>query len=288
MSPFLPVSIGALLAASLWGIVLAGRRGDPYRRLLAFVISTLAMAHASWLVGLAVAPDPQGWITELAPPVIGVLAILALFLLGRISARQRHVEQRLEVQKAYLEDLLESSTDAIVLVNREARVLRVNSAFTELFGFGSREVVGEALDEMVTFPDQLRWARAVTRRMVAGEPMEVESIRRRKDGTAIDVSVVAYPVRVPGDEAAAFVIFRDISRRVQVEAAFRRLEKAVETMQIGVTITDLDGRIVYINPAEAEMHGYAREELIGKDVRIFAVPGTAKRMTAEQIARMGT
>ena len=59
-----------------------------------------------------------------------------------------------------------------------------------------------------------------------------------------------------------------------VDARFRllQLEKAVETMQVGVTITDLNGRIVYVNPAEAAMHGYTAGELLGKPGSVFAPP----------------
>ena len=54
------------------------------------------------------------------------------------------------------------------------------------------------------------------------------------------------------------------------------LRKAVETMQVGVTITDLDGKIRYSNPAEAKMHGYTVEELIGQDGTIFAPAAQTK------------
>ncbi len=49
-----------------------------------------------------------------------------------------------------------------------------------------------------------------------------------------------------------------------------RLEKALDTMQVGVTLTDINRRIVYVNRAEAEMHGYTKEELIGEDATILA------------------
>ena len=58
--------------------------------------------------------------------------------------------------------------------------------------------------------------------------------------------------------------------------SLRMLEKAVETMQIGVTITDTDGRILYTNPAEARMHGYTIDELRGVHARIFAPPEHAR------------
>lgn len=50
----------------------------------------------------------------------------------------------------------------------------------------------------------------------------------------------------------------------------RQLEKALETMQIGVTITDAQGRIVFVNRADARMHGYEVEELVGKEAWLLA------------------
>ncbi len=63
-------------------------------------------------------------------------------------------------------------------------------------------------------------------------------------------------------------------------------EKALETMQIGVTITNLEGIILYVNSADSEMHGYSAEELKGKSVSIFAPNKNWKPLTIEQIASM--
>jgi len=78
----------------------------------------------------------------------------------------------------------------------------------------------------------------------------------------------------------------EIAERKRVEEQLRRLGKAVETMQLGVTITDMTGKIIYTNPADAKMHGYSVEELIGKDVRFFAPPESRQKMTLEQIEEM--
>ncbi|MEM6456062.1 MAG: PAS domain S-box protein, partial [Acidobacteriota bacterium] len=64
--------------------------------------------------------------------------------------------------------------------------------------------------------------------------------------------------------------------RERVERSLRMLEKAVETMSLGVTITDMDGRIVYANPADARMHGYTVEQLRGRHASIFGAPGSAR------------
>ena len=72
----------------------------------------------------------------------------------------------------------------------------------------------------------------------------------------------------------------------QAADELRRLETALETMQIGVSITDLDGRIVYTNPAEASMHGFTVDELINQDIGVYAPPGTRKPLTRDQLSEL--
>lgn len=54
------------------------------------------------------------------------------------------------------------------------------------------------------------------------------------------------------------------------EEELLQLKKAVETMKLGVTICNTRGEIIYVNPADAHMHDWEVEELIGKDVRVYA------------------
>ncbi len=72
----------------------------------------------------------------------------------------------------------------------------------------------------------------------------------------------------------------------QALKTLRSFEKALETMQIGVTITDLGGRIFYINPADLAMHGYAGEDLKGESVQLFAPNGNWKPLSMERIKSM--
>jgi diguanylate cyclase (GGDEF)-like protein/PAS domain S-box-containing protein len=60
------------------------------------------------------------------------------------------------------------------------------------------------------------------------------------------------------------------NERKKDEEALLSLRAAVSNMQIGVTVTNPEGKIIYTNQADAEMHGYSAEELIGKDARIFS------------------
>lgn len=63
---------------------------------------------------------------------------------------------------------------------------------------------------------------------------------------------------------------QDITEIRQAEDRSRMLKEAVDSLQIGITFSDASGRIVYLNPAEARMHGYEVEELIGEQARNLA------------------
>jgi len=70
------------------------------------------------------------------------------------------------------------------------------------------------------------------------------------------------------------------------EKALLALQKAVENLPIGVTVTDTSGRIIYANPAEEKMHGYDRGELVGKEARILVPPAYAQPLSTEEIAKV--
>ncbi|GAK58475.1 sensory transduction histidine kinase [Candidatus Vecturithrix granuli] len=70
-----------------------------------------------------------------------------------------------------------------------------------------------------------------------------------------------------------------------LENQLAQLKKAIDTMRLGVTISDLQGQIVYANPADARMHGYALDELLGKDVGVYAPPELRQPMALEEIAQ---
>jgi PAS domain S-box-containing protein len=66
------------------------------------------------------------------------------------------------------------------------------------------------------------------------------------------------------------------------QTAFLKLKKAIETTELGITITDNHGRIAYANSADAQMHGYTVEELIGQPANIYARPEIRKSFNVEK------
>ncbi len=84
-------------------------------------------------------------------------------------------------------------------------------------------------------------------------------------------------------------IFR--SHRLQGDVARVRgnlllLAQAVAATRTGITITDPTGTILYSNPADAKMHGFFQHELAGRDVGVFAAPGTRKPLDEQAIRKL--
>lgn len=77
-------------------------------------------------------------------------------------------------------------------------------------------------------------------------------------------------------------------RWMQQEERLQAMKLAVESMQLGVTVTDQAGRILYTNPAEAEMHGYSVEELFGRDASYFGQPGIRRSVNLDEMRAMGS
>jgi len=93
----------------------------------------------------------------------------------------------------------------------------------------------------------------------------------RGDGTERLVWVYGRPETAGAGKTAHLVgTLQDVTELRRTEARSRMLKEAVDSLQIGITFSDANGKIVYLNPAEARMHGFEVEELIGREARSFA------------------
>lgn len=197
--------------------------------------------------------------------------------------RSKLAAESLRRSEEYFRLLIENSSDVITIVNLDGTIRYKSPSVERVLGYKPEDLVGKNLFDFVHAEDLLgvveKFKKAIEK---AGTVRSAEYRYRHKDGSWRILESIGKKLN-NGSVDGIVVNSRDITERKRTEEDLLSLKKAVETMQIGVSITNTEGKIIYINPAEARMHGYTVEELIGKDVRAFAPPEKWSPMTLEKM-----
>jgi PAS domain S-box-containing protein len=127
-------------------------------------------------------------------------------------------------QKAQLDELFARVPEATVLLDTEDRILQANPEFTRVFGYTQEEACGRLINELIVPEEFLSEAQEYTRRVLRGESLNVEAVRKHKDGTRVHVSILTAPVSIAGSQICEYAILRDITERKRAEERLRQSE----------------------------------------------------------------
>ena len=163
-----------------------------------------------------------------------------------------------EVQRAYLEQVVECAPEAITILDREFRITRLNSEFTRIFGFGASEALGQRVDALIVPPDRGAETCWIAALLVKGRKVVLETKRQRKDGTLLDVFISAAPIVINGEQVAMCVLYRDISEQKRAEALHSALYRITQK-----TSSDDDLQQFY-----AAVHGIVGELMYARNFYI--------------------
>jgi PAS domain S-box-containing protein len=141
-----------------------------------------------------------------------------------ISKDQHSAEIRLQ----FLEQMFQASPDGLSIADSDQRILLANETFVRMFEYEASEVVGQLLENLVVPPDRLTESRWVTEALAKGQRIILETQRRKKDGTLLDVSVSCAPLLLDGKMAGFYAGYHDISDRKRVESLSSALYRVAE------------------------------------------------------------
>jgi two-component system, cell cycle sensor histidine kinase and response regulator CckA len=157
-----------------------------------------------------------------------------------------------ELQRAYLEQIVECAPEAISILDSEYRITRLNSEFTRIFGFVPEEALGRRVESLIVPPDRSSETRWITDLLVKGQKVVFETKRQRKDGTQLDVLISTAPIVIDGKQVAMCVLYRDISEQKRAEALnsalYRITQKAgsaEDLQQFYAAIHGIVGELMY-------------------------------------------
>jgi PAS domain S-box-containing protein len=142
-------------------------------------------------------------------------------------------EDPLDLRRQFLEQLFENSPDALLIVDSGFRVQCVNHEFERMFGFSLAQTLGNPIDSQILPPDRTAEAHWIEQCLQRGEVITLETQRRHRDGSLLDVSTTTGPLIINGRPVAFYILYRDISDRKRAEALSSALcriaEKATST-----------------------------------------------------------
>lgn len=148
------------------------------------------------------------------------------------------------------------------------RYLQINDNYVRDFEWSSDELIGRTSVDAGLWVNQSARTAWVTLLQAKGRLVDYETVWKTKSGEHKMVSISAVITELENQPCLITYVI-DISERKRIEDQIRRLTMAVEQSPVGVTITNLDGEIEYVNEAFVQNAGYSRDEVMGQNPRML-------------------
>jgi two-component system NtrC family sensor kinase len=185
---------------------------------------------------------------------------------AREKARRRVAETALSVAKAEFQTIFESIPDAVVFTDRERRILRMNPAFSSLFGYSEFEVLGRKADQVLGVVPRGRTQARFDLSLEEGSELRgrTEWVCQPKGGGELTIDALWTEVRNPRGQVSGLLgIFRDVTERVALQARLQVADRmaSMGTLAAGVAheintpLTFIMGNLNFLSGELAELAG---------------------------------
>src|SRR5438309_226742 len=185
---------------------------------------------------------------------------------------------------AYLAAIVESSDDAIISKTLDGTISSWNKGAERIFGYRANEAIGKPIYILIP-PELAQEEVGILARLKRGQRIDhYETVRMRKDGTRRNVSLTVSPVKdKTGQIIGASKIARDITEYKQFQ---KRLEEEEQRLRVtfasigdGVIVTDLFGRVQFLNPVAEELTGWKHKQAEGRPLEeVFKIVNEKTRL----------
>ncbi len=188
----------------------------------------------------------------------------------RTSVQSRSQSRTLSALRERLESFVLNTSDAIAIYDLDFNIVSVNPAYERMYGWTQGELAGGKARH-VPAEDTVRREGILKQVASSGEATKFVAKRIRKDGRKLDVDITVSPIRDGNGKISAYAsISKDISELMRVVETVTQIKEEFRSILLAigdaVISTDMEGKIVYLNPAAEEMTGVALELAAGKDV----------------------
>ena len=193
-----------------------------------------------------------------------------------------------------LENLFDISPDAILVTDSTGVIRASNPRSSELFGYGSDELIGRSVDELV--PERFRGHHPAHRENYHAHPRArqmgaaLNLFGLRKDGTEFPVDIMLKPLQTPAGTAVLSII-RDVTEQRAAENVARQKDLQLRSLVEGVRdyaiyLLDKDGCVTIWNPGAQRIKLYTADEIVGKHFSRFFTQEDMDRGRPAELLRL--
>ena len=165
-------------------------------------------------------------------------------------------------------DIVTALPDAVVVTGLDRRVLAVNQAAANLFGWQAKDLVGQPIADQVAQGERVHVAEQEDKVFGGASQRYETKVLNHETGEERDVAVSSGPFRVDDELIGTVATLRDITEPKRAQDTLSRSEaryrNLVESASDAIVTLDANGRFTTVNHAAEIISGYRREELVGQ------------------------
>ncbi|MDV4341945.1 PAS domain S-box protein [Methanoculleus sp. YWC-01] len=233
-------------------------------------IRTAAKSPGEILTEETLIPGDDGgvWLeARLIPMAEADGAVRRLLGISRDVTDRKRAEERLRLQARVLSQV----EDAVIAADTEGRITYMNRAAERLYGVPSGEGLGRPEGDLFTYqwidPEDKREARDALRASGAWRGV---TVHRKRDGETMFVGMTVSTLNDEhGNVTGTLCSIRDITSQKRAELELQIKDMAIASAREGISLSDLDMGIIYVNRAFLAMHGWEQEEIVGQPVSVL-------------------
>lgn len=144
-----------------------------------------------------------------------------------MSIERKRADKAIQESREKFLRLFINNPEAAVYLGPDVRILDINPRFTELFGYTIDEIRSKHINDIIVQDDKLKEARMLDKKAIKGY-ISYDTIRKRKDGSLVPVSISAAPITLEGNLVGFVATYKDITQRKQAEEELQNAKQELE------------------------------------------------------------